>query len=115
MKFHHTPCTQILNILNLPYTLSYEDLTLQEFTEMIRTDPANFFDSPEGVDWLQISSIIFVNPEILTLRAATSVPRHHRGPDRWQVARDFPQQAKNSAGDRASENSKSINHFHQLS
>ena len=90
-------------------------MTLQEFTEMIRTDPANFFDSPEGVDWLQISSIIFVNPEILTLRAATSVPRHHRGPDRWQAARNIPQQAKNSAGDRASENSKSINHFHQLS
>merc|ERR1719495_1763507 len=27
--------------------MGYEDLTLQEFTEMIRTDPANFFDSPE--------------------------------------------------------------------
>ena len=45
--------------IDLLYTLSYEDMTLQEFTEMIRTDPANFFDSPEGVDWLVISSIIF--------------------------------------------------------
>ena len=45
--------------IDLLYTLSYEDMTLQEFTEMIRTDPANFFDSPEGVDWLVISSVIF--------------------------------------------------------
>ena len=29
---------------------SYENLTLGEFTDMIRTDPANFFDSPEGED-----------------------------------------------------------------
>jgi len=27
--------------------MGYENLTLGEFTEMIRTDPANFFDSPE--------------------------------------------------------------------
>ena len=65
---HHVQCTRILKwyknlssnfYINSLYTLSYEDLTLQEFTEMIRTDPANFFDSPEGVDWLNISSIIF--------------------------------------------------------
>ena len=30
------------------YAARYENLTLGEFTEMIRTDPANFFDSPEG-------------------------------------------------------------------
>ena len=63
--------------IDLLYTLSYEDMTLQEFTEMIRTDPANFFDSPEGVDWLVISSIIFdpswnFDPQSCYKRSTTS-------------------------------------------
>ena len=43
------------------------------------------------------NTITFANPSYL--RASASIPRHHRGSDRGETARNFSQQTKNSSWD----------------
>ena len=51
MGWHIKECFTCCSFVQMWFSAaSYENLTLGEFTDMIRTDPANFFDSPEGED-----------------------------------------------------------------
>ena len=97
-------------------TASYENLTLGEFTEMIRADPANFFNSPEGGQCVCVCVCVCVCSVPLSwsflIRASASFPRHHRGTDRGKTTGHLQPKTKYSSWNCAGQDCHYHRHHH---